>query len=73
MRLKKMTANARDELLAAIRPEYLESRLGKKKVLLDSFVNATGYCRKYATTLLSQGVVHVEQRKERARKKWLRH
>src|SRR5580658_7770664 len=68
MRLKKMSANSRDELLVAIRPQYLESSLLEKKALLDNFVAATGYCRKYATTLLSKGATRVEKRKERAKK-----
>src|ERR1700733_1616102 len=56
MRIKKMSANSRDELLVAIRPQYLESNFGEKKALLDNFVSATGYCRKYAIVLLSKGV-----------------
>jgi IS30 family transposase len=63
-----MSANARDELLVAIRPQYLERSLGEKKALLDNFVAATGYCRKYAITLLSQGVKRVDTPKERTKK-----
>lgn len=67
MRLK-MSAKSRDELLLAIRPKYLKSTLTGKKELLDGFVAATGYNRKYGVTLLSKGIQRVEQRKQRVRK-----
>ena len=63
-----MSAKSRDELLLAIRPQYLESTLAGKKELLDGFVAATGYNRKYAVTLLSKGIQRVQHRKERPRK-----
>jgi hypothetical protein len=66
MRLK-MSAKSRDELLAAINPYYKKSNLKGKKELLDSFVTATGYNRKYAVTLLSNGVRRAEHRKQRSR------
>jgi hypothetical protein len=66
MRLK-MSAKSRDELLAAIRPQYLESNLSNKNELLDGFVAATGYNRKYATTLLSKGIQRTSYPKDRCR------
>ena len=62
-----MSAKSRDELLAAIRPQYLESSLSGKKELLDGFVAATGYNRKYATTLLSKGIQRTGYPKDRSR------
>lgn len=51
-----MSAKSRNELLAVVRPQYLRSKLGGKTFLLDGFVTATGYNRKYALTLLSKPV-----------------
>lgn len=62
-----MSAKSRDELLTAIRPQYLESDVGGKKELLDGFVAATGYNRKYATTLLSKGIRRTSYPKDRSR------
>ena len=63
-----MSASSRDELLVVIRPQYLESGLAEKKALLDSFVDATGYSRKYAIALLSKGLTGNEQRRDRKKK-----
>lgn len=63
-----MSAKSRDELLIAIRPQYLESDLTQKKTLLDSFVAATGYHRKSAVRLLSKSAQRVRKYKGRARK-----
>jgi hypothetical protein len=53
MRLK-MTEQSRRELADAIRPEYRKANFKRKTQLLQGFVLATGYNRKYATTLLSR-------------------
>ena len=62
-----MSAKSRDELLSAIRPQYLESDVGRKNELLDGFVAATGYNRKYATTLLSKGIQRTGYPKDRSK------
>jgi hypothetical protein len=58
-----MSKQSRDELLAAIRPQYLESNRAERKALRDSFVLASGYGRKYAIRLLEHGPKKVTQRK----------
>lgn len=63
-----MSATSRNELLAAIRPQYLESSLKEKKALLDGFVTATGFCRKYAISLLTKGLTPTKRPKEHKRK-----
>jgi hypothetical protein len=68
MRSKKMSASSRDELLVSIRPQYLEASLAEKKALLNGFVDATSYCRKYAIDLLSKGLTGNERRRERKKK-----
>jgi hypothetical protein len=40
----------------------------RKKALLDSFVDATGYSRKYPIALLSKGLTGNERRRERKKK-----
>lgn len=60
----KMSLKARQELLQSLRPQYLNTSQSEKKRLLDGFVAATGYNRKYAVTLLSRGL-----NKERAGKR----
>jgi hypothetical protein len=62
-----MSAKSRDELLTAIRPQYLKSDVGSKKELLDGFVTATGYNRKYAVTLLSKGIQRTGYPKDRSK------
>lgn len=50
-----MTYRSKRELLEAIRPRYLKAnKIGKQQVL-DEFVAATGYHRKYANRLLKHG------------------
>ena len=65
MRLK-LTKRSRKELLLSLQPEYRESRWKEKHRLLDNFVTATGYNRKYATTLLNKDF--SEESKIRKRK-----
>lgn len=50
-----MTPQAKRELLAALRPRYLKARKAVKGRILDEFVAATGYHRKYAIHLLKKG------------------
>jgi hypothetical protein len=48
-----MSLSARRELLAATAPRYQEAAKTEKEMMLDEFVTATGYHRKYAITLLN--------------------
>jgi hypothetical protein len=50
-----MTIRSKRELLKAIRPRYLKSNKAGKQSILDEFVAATGYHRKYAIRLLKHG------------------
>lgn len=50
-----MSHQSKRELLAAIRPRYLKAKKAEKVQILDEFVAATGYHRKYAIRLLKKG------------------
>jgi len=50
-----MSQRSKRELLEEIRPRYLKSKKSKKKIMLDEFVSATGYHRKYAIRILKHG------------------
>lgn len=50
-----MSQRSKRELLEEIRPRYLKAKKSKKKTMLDEFVAATGYHRKYATRILKHG------------------
>lgn len=62
-----MSAQSRRELLLALRQKYLNASWIEKKQLLDGFVTATGYHRKYAVALLSKG--SAEKRCKRNKKR----
>jgi len=47
-----MSQRSKRELLEEIRPRYLKAKKVEKKTMLDEFVAATGYHRKYATRIL---------------------
>ena len=47
-----MSQRSKRELSEEIRPRYLKAKRAEKKVMLDEFVAATGYHRKYATRIL---------------------
>ena len=51
-----MSFRAKRELLAQVAPRYREAGHAQKSVVLDEFVAATGYVRKYAIRLLAQPV-----------------
>ena len=51
-----MSFQAKKELLIQIAPRYQEANRREKTVILDAFVTATGYDRKYAIRLLSQPI-----------------
>lgn len=50
-----MTGDSKRELLLAVRPRYLHTGKAEKGRILDEFVAATGYHRKYAIDLLQHG------------------
>lgn len=52
-----MSYRAKRELLAQTAPRYQEAGHQQKSVILDEFVAATGYARKYAIRLLASPVV----------------
>ena len=51
-----MSYQAKRELLLQIAPRYREASSRLKEVILDEFVAATGYARKYAIRLLNHPV-----------------
>jgi uncharacterized protein YueI len=50
-----MSRGSKRELLEEIRPRYLKARKTEKVIILDEFVYATGYHRKYAIRILKHG------------------
>jgi hypothetical protein len=50
-----MSQRSKRELLEVICPRYLKAKKSEKKIMLDEFVAATGYHRKYATRILKHG------------------
>ena len=51
-----MRFQAKRELLAQVAPRYRDAPAAQKSVILDEFVAATGYARKYAIRLLAAPV-----------------
>ena len=51
-----MSFQAKRELLAQVAPRYQHATYSHKSLILDEFVAATGYARKYAIRLLSRPV-----------------
>lgn len=58
-----MTNKGKRELLEALRPRYLKASKEGKVKILDEFIAATGYHRKYAIRLLKHGPKHKGWRK----------
>lgn len=58
-----MTKQGKLELLKAIRPRYRKASKREKSRILDEFVAATGYNRKYAIQLLQNGPSRPSQKK----------
>ena len=50
-----MSQHSKKELSEAIRSRYLRARKSEKERILDEFVAATGYHRKYAICILKHG------------------
>ena len=48
-----MSFRAKRELLAQVAPRYTEATHAQTSVILDEFLAATGYARKYAIRLLA--------------------
>lgn len=63
-----MSLRARQELRMALAPRYQNSTKREKQVILDEFVAATGYHRKYAIQQLKNFVLGPEGHKQRLRK-----
>jgi hypothetical protein len=63
-----MSQRSKRELIEEIRPRYLKAKKSKKKSMLDEFVAATGYHRKYATRLLKHGRPRRSNKKHGLRK-----
>ena len=59
-----MTRQGKRELLKAVRPRYLKANKKTKGRMLDEFVAATGYNRKYAITLLLHGPPQKSSKKK---------
>ncbi len=66
MRLK-MSKSGRREVLLSLQPQYRQASWGQKQGLLDGFVAATGYDRKYAIGLLNRDVAEVPYKRDRKR------
>ncbi len=62
-----MSFQAKRELLAQTGPRYRVAPLQQKRTILDEFVAATGYARKYAIRLLGQPSVPPSAPVTRAR------
>ena len=52
-----MSFQAKRELLGQVAPRYHEASGAQKRHILDEFVAATGYARKYAIRVLGQPVM----------------
>jgi hypothetical protein len=59
---KKITANAREELVAALRDRYQRATRREKALILNEFVAVSGYHRKHAIRVLSGAEEHSEPR-----------
>ncbi len=65
-----MSQRRKRELLETIRPRYLKAEKGGKTRILDEFVAATGYHRKYAIRVLKHGRKASGVRKKGRRKEY---
>ena len=64
-----MSIESRQELLEALRPQYLQASKKEKKELLNGFVTATGYNRKHAIVLLKAVAQTIEKRQQKRQRK----
>jgi len=65
-----MTGESKRELLLALRPSYLRASKAEKGRILDQFVLATGYHRKYAIHLLKHGPPQPARRPRAGRSRY---
>ncbi len=65
-----MSFHAKRELLATVAPRYREASKKHKSTILNEFISATGYSRKYAIRLLSSPVIHVKKKIKRPRSRF---
>jgi hypothetical protein len=66
---QKMSIESRQELLEALRPQYLQANKKEKRELLNGFITATGYNRKHAIVLLKAAAREIEQRRQKRQRK----
>ena len=64
-----MSQRSKKELMESIRPRYLKAKKTEKEHILDEFVAATGYHRKYAIRILKHGSKPKGIKKKKGRKK----
>src|ERR687884_274099 len=62
----QMSFRAKRELLAQVAPRYQQAAPQQKSLILDEFVAATGYVRKYAIRLLARPSLPPAIRRPRA-------
>jgi hypothetical protein len=65
---QKMSKGSKKELLLTLQPQYRDASWSAKQKLLDGFIAATGYERKYAITLLNSEVKTTPQKRQRAKR-----
>ena len=65
-----MSQQSKRELLQVVRPRYLKANRAGKGAILDEFVAATGYHRKYAIRLLKHGPGPRGRKKKGRRKEY---
>lgn len=65
----KMSLKARKELLERIRAKYQASTWTEKTKVLDAFVDASGYRRKYAISLLNKTPEELQARRTELRRR----
>lgn len=65
-----MSQRSKRELLQVVRPRYLKANKTDKGAILDEFVAATGYHRKYAIRLLKNGPGPRGRKKKGRRKEY---
>jgi hypothetical protein len=63
----KMSLQSRRELLNRVRARYLEAGRKEKSRILDEFLQATGYHRKYAVAVLQADPGSTPNRRQRKR------
>jgi hypothetical protein len=64
---KMMSLSARREMILGVNNSYGRASKSKKTKILDGFVAATGYERKYATLLLSKKIQLPPHERKRKR------